>query len=550
MVIKRVLCCAMIVGFSINLAACNISKSPQPQVPIIPDETQLHRKVAVLPFVNKTSDPNAAETVRKMFYNFFSSLNYLDVEPSIVESSLREKELYKTLISGGRVSPQKLGQILGVDAIILGDVISFGKVYAILYTEARAGLRARFVSCKTGQAIWELEHTTSLRKGDVPLSLTGLAKSLVTSLISYKQTEAVKAAAALCMEMVDTIPNPPAIMEPPPRIKVFVHNGAGTLLRPGDYLRVAMIGDPGHKGSWEIFPRIKNIPMEEKEPGTYLGSYKVASNDRLSYGRLVGHLRSNNNSVSHWIDVLGPVSLGQPTILPKKFTRDTVLGPEKSPYIVKEVLVVQPGVNLVVKPGAIIWFNELGIVIRGAIRADGTRENPIRFCGFGTSTWKGIFIEGNRGNHIFSHCVISGAEYGLRTFDSNVMVNRCLFQDNKWALVSEGGVVQIQESHLRTSEETGLSVKKSKILVTGSVISENKSGGILLQACDARIEHNNILNNGRWEIKILDDGNNLQVRNNWWGSHDISKIRLIGSAEVEPILKGPIDFELLGEMNY
>jgi hypothetical protein len=72
----------------------------------------------------------------------------------------------------------------------------------------------------------------------------------------------------------------------------------------------------------------------------------------------------------------------------------------------------------------------------------------------------------------------------------------------------------------------------------------------LLQACDARIEHNNILNNGRWEIKILDDGNNLQVRNNWWGSHDISKIRLIGSAEVEPILKGPIDFELLGEMNY
>lgn len=550
MVIKRVLFCALIVGFFLNIAACNISKSPQTKVPIIPEKSQLPHRVAVLPFVNKTSDPNAARIVRKMFYNFFSSLNYLDVELSLVESALKKKGLYQTVISGEKVSPQKLGQILGVDAVILGDVISFGKVYAVLYTEARAGLRARLMSCRTGRAIWEWEHTTGLRKGDVPLSLTGLAKALVTSLISYKQAEAVKAATALCMEMVDTIPNPPAIMEPPPRIRVFVHNGAGKLLRPGDYLRVAMIGDPGHKGSWEISPLIKNITMEEKEPGTYLGSYKVASNDRIPYGRLVGHLSSKNHSVSHWVDALGPVSLGRPTILPKKITRDTVLGPEKSPYIVEEVLVVQPGVNLIVNPGAIIWFHELGIVIKGKIRANGTRENPIRFCGIGTSHWKGIFIEGNCGNNVFAHCVISGAEYGLRTFDSNVMVNRCLFQENDWALVLEGGVVQIEASHIRTSEETGLSAKKSKILLKSSVISENKSGGILLQASDARIEHNNILNNGKWEIKILGDGNQVRVGNNWWGSNDPSKIRLIGSTEIEPVLKGPIDFELLGEMNY
>ena len=95
MVIKRVFCCAMIVGFFLNLAGCNISKPPQPKVIIIPEETQLHHRVAILPFVNKTSDPNAGETVRKMFYNFFSSLNYLDVEPSIVDSTLKKKGLYK-----------------------------------------------------------------------------------------------------------------------------------------------------------------------------------------------------------------------------------------------------------------------------------------------------------------------------------------------------------------------------------------------------------------------------------------------------------------------
>jgi hypothetical protein len=550
MVIKRILYCTMIVGFFLNVAACSTSKSPKPKVSIIQEKTQLYHRVAVLPFVNKTSDPNASETVRKMFYNFFSSLNYLDVEPSIVESALKKKGLYKTVISGGIVSPQKLGQILGVDAIVLGDVISFGKVYAVFYTKATAGLRARLISCRTGQTIWALEHTTSLKKGDVPLSLTGLAKTLVTSLINYKQAEVVKAATALCMEMVNTIPNPPALMEPPPRIKVFVHNGAGNLLRPGDFLRVAMIGDPGHKGSWDISPLIKNIPMEEKEPGTYLGSYKVASNDRLSFGRLLGHLKSKNNSVSHWVDILGPVSLGRPTILPGKITRDTVLELKKSPYLVEEVLVVQPGVNLIVKPGVIVWFHELGLVIRGAITANGTRENPIRFGGIGTSYWKGIFIEGNRGNSVFSHCVISGAKYGLRTFDSNVMVNRCLFQDNEWGLVLEGGVAKIEESQLRTSEKTGLSAKKSNIMVRGSVISENNSGGILLQASDARIEQNNIFNNGKWEIKILGDDNQVQIGSNWWGSNDAGKIRMIGSAKVEPVLNEPIDFELPEEMNY
>lgn len=550
MVIKRVLFCAMIVGCFLNVSACTISKPHQPNTPIISKETSRFHRVAILPFVNKTSDPLAAKTVGKMFYNFFSSLNYLDVEPSIVESTLKKRGLYKKVLSGGNVSARMLGQILGVDAVILGDVISFGKVYAVLYTDARAGLRARLISCETGQTFWEFEHTTIVRKGDVPISLTGLAKALVTSFISYKQAEAVKAAAVLCMKMVDTIPNPPTIQEPPPRIKVFVHNGAGNLLRPGNCLRVVLIGDPGHEGSWEISPLIKDIPMEEKEPGIYLGSYKVTSKDRLSYGRLVGHLRSENKSASHWFDVLGPVSLGNPTILPEKLTRDTILGPEKSPYIVEELLVIQPDVELRVRPGTTVWFRQLGIVIKGKIQANGTQENPIRFRAIGTSKWKGIFLEGKRGNNVFSHCVISGAEYGLRSFDSDVVVNNCLFQDNDWAIVLEGSTAQIQKSYLRTSEEIGLSTRKSKVLVKNSVISDNKTGGILLQASDVRIEHNNILNNGNWEFKVLGDDCQVEASNNWWGIDDASKIRLIGSAKVNPVLKGPIDFERLGEINY
>jgi hypothetical protein len=47
----------------------------------VSDGSQLPHKVAILPFANHTSNPVAATVVRKMFYNFFSSLNYLDLEP-------------------------------------------------------------------------------------------------------------------------------------------------------------------------------------------------------------------------------------------------------------------------------------------------------------------------------------------------------------------------------------------------------------------------------------------------------------------------------------
>ena len=80
------------------------------------------------------------------------------------------------------------------------------------------------------------------------------------------------------------------------------------------------------------------------------------------------------------------------------------------------------------------------------------------------------------------------------------------------------------------------------------MISENKSGGILLQASHAEIKHSNILNNGDWELKILGNGGKVEARNNWWGNEDLNKIRVIGAAKVEPVLKEPIDFMLSEEM--
>ena len=100
---------------TIILVACGsiggILEEPEPEVS---EDLQLPHKVAILPFGNHTSNPEAATIVRKMFYNFFSSLNYRDLEPYVIDDNLKINHLYAGITAGENISPQKLGQLLGL----------------------------------------------------------------------------------------------------------------------------------------------------------------------------------------------------------------------------------------------------------------------------------------------------------------------------------------------------------------------------------------------------------------------------------------------------
>ncbi|NIP26190.1 MAG: hypothetical protein GWO38_20805, partial [Phycisphaerae bacterium] len=65
---------------------------------------------------------------------------YLDLEPFVIDDNLKRNELYQAIVSGEAVSAARLGQLLGVDAIIFGEVTSLGKTYALVYSDNAAGL--------------------------------------------------------------------------------------------------------------------------------------------------------------------------------------------------------------------------------------------------------------------------------------------------------------------------------------------------------------------------------------------------------------------------
>jgi len=531
-----------IVFGSTSCALRVLGKGPAPTVL---EEEKLPYKVAILPFANKTSNPEAGTIVRKMFYNFFSSLNYRDLEPFVIDENLRANHLYAEITGGKNISPQKLGQLLGVDAVIYGEVISLGKTYALLYSDSQAGLKARMVRCSNAKPVWELEHTIHIEEGDVPLSPIGLAAAVFKTALSHRQATHLKAASELCMQMIATMPNPPGVSEPPPKIQVLVHNGAGKLLQPGDTIKVAMIGEKNQIANWSIPPLIENRPMKEKQPGVYIGAYRIKAQDRLAHGRMVGILKSKKGAGSQWMDTLGPVIIGKPTVLPSMVAKDTVLSIDKSPYIVNGALLVKPGVKLTMNAGTVIWFSSLGLIVKGQLEILGTRDDPVRLSSLGASSWKGIFLDRSSGDNKISYCNISGAEFGFRASKSKVSIQNCQFQDNVWGIVMEESRGEISGSLIRTSAKSGIAARKAQLIVKESVITENSSGGFLLEDSLAQIEQNNILNNGGWEIKVLDNKRKVKAASNWWGDEDPAKKEIIGPVAFQPALKSPIKFSVI-----
>ena len=524
--------------------SCMLRMLQSPPAPTVYEDDQLPTKIAILPFVNKTANPEAGSLVRKMFYNFFSSLNYRDLEPFVIDDSLQTNHLYARIIIGENISLQKLGKLLGVDAVIFGEVLSLGKMYALVYSDSQAGLHARMVRCDSGQVLWELEHTVHLEDGDVPISPISLAMAVFKTAYGHQQATHMKAAAELCMQMVATIPNPPAVRPPPPKIQALVHNGAGKLLQPGEYLKVAMIGEKYQIASWSIPSLIENLPMKEKRPGVYIGAYRIEARDRLPHGRLVGYLTAKSGVSSQWMDTLGPVKIGKPTMLPGVISSDHELSVEKSPYLVNDALVVKPGAKLTINAGTVVWFNGLGMIVKGELQILGTREDPIRMSSLDRTSWKGIILDHSSGENKIRFCTISNAEFGIRASQSNISIQNSRFQDNVWGVVMETCKVEILNSLIRTSIKTGVAAHKTQLLIKNSVITENGSGGILLENSQARIEQNNILNNGAWEIKVLDGNGHVQAPNNWWGHENPIEKQIIGPVAVQPALRAPIEFNV------
>jgi hypothetical protein len=142
------------------------------------------KSIAILPFGNKTEVEGIDEFVRTTVYSHLTPHPYKDIELHEVDRKLRRYNLmnYEKL---SHVSAKRLGRILRCDAVVLGEVTEFQRVYAGVYSQMAVGASIT-----------------------IPLAITDLAMISIRSGLNLRDSEKVKTVDELSRHLISRVPVP------------------------------------------------------------------------------------------------------------------------------------------------------------------------------------------------------------------------------------------------------------------------------------------------------------------------------------------------------
>ena len=281
-----------------------VHKIPAKDVFVAPDyDKDKPLSVAILPFENLTQEKKAPEMLQRQLYNNFSSLAYRDVELSDIKAKL-PKINYKTM------DPAKTGKLLDADALIVGRITKFETYYAGIYSSFTVGVDIKMIDSQTHRLLWSAKYKEVQRSGSIPTTPIGAIIAAASNALDLSRYHIITTINKLCQALVETIPPSGNLKGKSfPKITNLVHNGMNRSLGKGNRLEVGVEGTAGLKAVFRIEPKGLTVQMQEKTPGTYIGSYIVRPKDSISDGIIVVSLTDSWNNVCKWEDTLGFVNL-------------------------------------------------------------------------------------------------------------------------------------------------------------------------------------------------------------------------------------------------
>ena len=265
--------------------------------------------VAVLPFFDLSGSKEGATAMRLGFYNHFSSLPFKDMELYKVDDLLNKAGLTDPDVIR-KTSPQKLGSILGVDAVISGEVSDFDKYFLVLYSQVAVGAEVKMYDTKTGNFLWSGKHKVRKHEGGISTNPVGLIATVIATALNVRDIQLLRANDDLFRDMVKTIPAPSlAQAKRPPTIALLTQDTKGQPKKAGDEIKVVIQGAPKMQASFDIGQYRKRIEMQEVEPGGYYGVYKVVPGDNIDKAIVTGYLTDDSGNTNQWVDAIGSVTL-------------------------------------------------------------------------------------------------------------------------------------------------------------------------------------------------------------------------------------------------
>lgn len=216
--------------------------------------------LAVLPFggdpsnwqlAPATEDPRT--TVRRGIYNHVAGLPFTDQELFDTDARLATLEInnYHAAAAALDNDPRRLYALLGVDAVIIGEVTHFDRTFAGVVSQAAVGCTVRMVALPSGELLWRAVHVSRGFGGGVSITPIGLAMSALSSLWNLREEQLLREADTLFREMAATIrvPDTPGIARTAPHLTLFTVEGGDAVLREGDPLGLRIVGTPGARAT-------------------------------------------------------------------------------------------------------------------------------------------------------------------------------------------------------------------------------------------------------------------------------------------------------------
>ncbi|NOZ23512.1 MAG: hypothetical protein GXP25_20745 [Planctomycetes bacterium] len=122
-------------------------------------------RVAVLPFtVKKKSQRKGAEKVRRAFAAKLQESN-LEVADIAYVDRILAMNGWQNAGELQTIPPQELGESLGVDALIYGEVTQWDKLYVVVHAHGAMAAKANMVDAHTGKWLWSSEKDEIRIKG-------------------------------------------------------------------------------------------------------------------------------------------------------------------------------------------------------------------------------------------------------------------------------------------------------------------------------------------------------------------------------------------------
>ncbi|MEW6068832.1 MAG: GNA1162 family protein [Nitrospirota bacterium] len=292
------------------LASCAPTQEIKKENPdVAVSKKEIPRIVAILPFQNETEEWGIANTVRKAFYNHFSSKPYRDIELSVVDEKTvhLEKSTGKTILE---LSPAEICKSMDCEGLIYGKVTDYKKVYAALYSQLSIEAEVWMVNIKTGKEVFRIKDSVKYHEGSFPLSPLGAIMTAVSTAMNLREIQQVRLINELAYKFNEKIPSPEGIMaNDRPLIKEILTNVKEGPFGKGELIRVGLDGEHGAVATFDIGNFKKGILMKEAESGIYIGDYLVMPGDNASDMPVIAYLKRPGGLESQWIDVSGFVTI-------------------------------------------------------------------------------------------------------------------------------------------------------------------------------------------------------------------------------------------------